>query len=159
MAKKILLIVGLIALVATSSFVTTLVQGSEDIDPVLVQDIIDKAIPIIMGVITGLVTSLMKSRTLEGIFTNMATEGKDIFVKASSNVSTVTKESIETRKEVKELTREIAAIRKELAEVKEIKTTIDIMNERQKIAYLNDPELVKNGVAKLIAKVGVKDET
>ncbi len=157
--KKILLIIGLLVLMASTSFITTLINDTETIDPETLQEIVDKAIPIILGVVTGLVSSLLKSRSLETIFQNMAEEGKDMFALAATNVNTVTKESTETRKLVRDTNDEIRSIKKELVEVKKVKDTVGEIKEILLLMALNDENLVKNGIAKRISKVGEKDET
>lgn len=168
--KTALKIFGLAVLMALTAFVSSIItQDSGGFDPELASNMTDSLVPIIMGVITGLASSLIRSKanadTIKQSFDQVAEEGKNIFVSSASNVDRVVTMSMKTSAEIAELRtiftevlHEVKSLKSEVVAVKELGTSITNVEEITKLAFLNDPELVKNGIAKLIAQVGVTNE-
>lgn len=159
------------ALMAAVAFVSSLMtEDTGGINPEVVQEIIDKLVPILMGIVTGLVTTYLKTSTLETSvktsFDAVAEKAEQSYMASAENVEKVVNMTINTTKDVqvlkdliKEQNKEIRSLRGEVEHVKKLEKSITNVEEIVKLAFMNDPNLVKNGIAKQIAKVGVESET
>lgn len=169
--KGFLKVLTLIVLMAITGFVASLItEDTGGINPELVNDVIDKLVPILMGILTGLVTTYLKTSTLEttvkASFDSVAIKAEESILSSEEKVEKVVNMSINTSKDVtalkdliKEQNAEIRILKTEVQHVKNMGKSISNVEEIVKIAFMNDPNLVKNGIAKQIAKVGVESET
>ncbi len=127
--------------------------------------IIEKAMPTVISTLIGIALVLGKQDVFNKIFETLIANATETFSKAATNVNSVTTSTsqikstvLDMKTENIELKQEISALRVEVKEAIKIKSSVDILVKKIDVMVLNDPNLIKNGVANKVLKVGESDE-
>lgn len=127
--------------------------------------IIEKTMPTIIAVLIGIAAVLGKQDVFNKIFESLINNANQTFTRAANNVNSVTASSTKIETKVDEMKEDNIELRREItnlsAEVKEaikMKAEITTLVKKFDIMVTNDPNLIKNGVANKVLKVGESDE-
>ncbi|MGE4320286.1 MAG: hypothetical protein AB7E61_02415 [Acholeplasmataceae bacterium] len=154
--QKIVKVLMVILLVVLTNLLQLIIFNSETTE-VDIQAIIQDALPTVIAVTMGIATILFKQGSFDKLFQSMLNKGQQTFNTSAAHVETVVKESLETRKDVKELKHAFKELYPKLDQAIKIKDSVDILNNKIDLLVTNMPELVKSGVATKIVSVG-RDE-
>lgn len=150
--NKILKVVGTLLVLIGTNITTYYVSSDGSYSPEI-QSLIDTLMPTVVGVGMGAFTVLIKQGSFDKLFQKMLNDGSQTFISTAAQVTTVVKESTETRKNVKELTNAFREIEPKLDKALKIEDTLNRVEKKLDIFFNNDPRLVKSGVSEIIAKV------
>lgn len=157
--KRLFNYLGIIILVVGTNLLQYYVVGNYDTS-IEIQTLIDQLIPVTSGVVTGGLFMMIKQGSFDKLFQKMLNDGHQTFTNTASQVETVVNVSTRTELEVKKLAKEVKISNENYEQTNKridglfaLENSYKRLEKKLDIYFQNNPDLVKTGVAKMIASV------
>lgn len=158
MKKKIITLFTILILIVSAFVVGFTIGTTNLVGEELANQIIEQLLPIVVSILISAAVMLLKSNSMTAIITQMVDNGMALFTNASTNVVGVQEQSMKTTKLVDDTVKEIKVLHRDVKEAILIKDEVKELKSMLLIMVNNDPNYIKNGVAKAVNEVKKRED-